>query len=361
MVKNTTAEFMCGGRVMNSNSKARNKESTRDTTANTERAMKMRRYSIVFVIAALLLSSCGSTAPAPSNPQSSAASAVSTQHIDASASGQTTSSQAQTADVQDSIYEESKDLKVIAAYTYDKHCFILVENKSSKPILEFVLEYIGFDRNGFSVGGISRGRKSDANMLPGDKLMVGYYESDIKHVSATVVEIKFADGETWKAKNNNAWAEDAKSTFSVNDYNDLVYEFEELAVLAETNQYLQGSWGMTRRNQFSSSPDFDLNLTNTSEETIQKFSVKVLQFDANGMPVSTSPYDTYKMNDNGSGGIINLTSGASISVTSNLFFEPSCVYFKVCISEIEFANGDYWTNPYVYEWLLFNADSYRGQ
>jgi len=252
----------------------------------------------------------------------------------------------------------SDDLCLIYGYIYKGDRFFLVENTSDKPILEYVLEYIVLDRNGLPLGDSSRAKSSDANLMPGEKKMGKWYGSSGSYAVATVAEISFINGDTWKAKNTDQWVKQVKSSFSLNEYNKQIEGLAEPALKAETASPLHGRYGKVNRNQFSNSDDLTLSLTNNGDKVITRSSFMVLQYDRNGFPVSTSPYDHYVLNDKRTGGSVSIAPGATVDVSDSLFFEAGCEYFKVVVRSLEFSDGSYWDNPYLYEWIIFNTPKY---
>ena len=85
----------------------------------------------------------------------------------------------------------------------------------------------------------------------------------------------------------------------------------------------------------------------------------VFQNYENGYAVSTYPYDTYCMNDYGTGGTVNLVSGATKTYTASLFFEGTCKQYKYVVQSVTFADGEEWQNPYFYEWIFVNNKTFN--
>lgn len=255
-------------------------------------------------------------------------------------------------------------LDVVLAYTYDNDIKIVVENVSDKPILKFSVAFLGFDKNGLPTKDkYTTGNSSTANLMPGEKKLVSFYDSTgAEYVGATVSKITYQGDEEWERPDDNVtqWYETLKSRFSVESYNAGLSAMATEAVKAETNEFVTiDSTNKVDRNSYSDKDDFDFVLTNISDKDIVKVSVRVLEYDENGYPVSTSPYDTYCMNDYGTGGTVNLVSGETKTFTSSLFFAENCKQYKCVVQSIEFSDGEEWQNPYFYEWILVNNKSFN--
>ncbi len=166
---------------------------------------------------------------------------------------------------------------------------------------------------------------------------------------ATVIYIKYQGSEEWKADNVELWANDVINTFSVDSCEESMNELKEKADLAEQNEYLQiVSTRKYHANQFSNNDDFDFTLKNSSDNTIETVTIHVLEYDENGLPFSTKPYDRFAKNDRSVGGTVNLVSGSTNTYNSVLFFEPDCKNYKYVVQKIIFTDGTEWQNPYIY-------------
>lgn len=260
-------------------------------------------------------------------------------------------------------FAENPDLKVVAAFMYDGNIYAVTENVGSKPILNYSIAYITFDNNGFVTttdpDGYEHGRDEAANIMPGAKHIAGWFESTGSCAAAVIRSVDYADGTSWEASQLNQWAEQTRSSFQVEEYKAGIAALKEIAPQAESNEYavLSGVY-MSHGNQFSTSSDLHFTVQNTSEQGITRVTVYVLEFDANGFPVSVSPYDTYCLNGHQTGGTVNLAAGQSGDYSSGLFLNGSTTQIKAVISTIDFQDGTIWENPYIYEWILANNSSY---
>lgn len=260
-------------------------------------------------------------------------------------------------------FQPNQDLEVIIGFTYDSHTYIVVENVGDKPILDFSVAYMSFDKNGFLTttdrDGYDLGKYEAANLMPGDKTAPSWYGASGTYIVATVTTVKYSDGTEWAAQNLDIWAEEAKSGFSPDSYLESLGSLKETGALAETNEYVTlSNIAMKNRNQFSNDYDFDFTLTNTGSQGIAKVVVFVLEFDENGFPVAVSPYDTYCLNGHVTGGSVNLAVGSTNTYTDDLFIQGATKNLKAVVEMIQFQDGSEWTNPYFYEWVISNNSAY---
>lgn len=260
-------------------------------------------------------------------------------------------------------FEESKDLKVVAAFVYDGDTYAVLENTGEQAILNCRIAYINFDKNGFTTtkdsDGYERGKADTINLIPGQKDIFSWYGATGDYAVATVSAVDYADGTTWEMSGTDRWAESVKSEFSVEEQKALIEEMKASSALAETNEYASlTDCSIKHGNQFSSSHDLHFSIQNTSDQGIQTLTIFVLEFDENGFPVSVSPYDTYCSNGHRTGGKVNLAAGQSGDYTSDLFISSTTTQIKVVISSIEFQDGTEWENPNLYEWIIANNQNY---
>ena len=261
-------------------------------------------------------------------------------------------------------FEVNTNLEVIATFIYDDYTYVVVENVGDKAILNFKVAYINFDNNGFTTTttsvGYEQGSDDAANLMPGTKTIAGWYSGTSgKYAAAVITGVDYADGSNWNASNINIWSDSAHTSFSVEDYKNKINAMKETAVLAETNEYASvTNYSIVHRNQFSTSCDFDFSIKNTSNQGIASINMFVLEFDENGFPVSVNPYDTYCINGHGTGGTINLAAEQNGDYTVDLFLDGSTTQIKFIIFKIQFQDGTEWFNPYTYEWIIANNNSY---
>ncbi len=258
-------------------------------------------------------------------------------------------------------FVENHGVEVVASYVYDGDVYVVVKNITEKPVLSFTVAYLAFDKNGLPTeSNYKRGTNSTANIMPGEKKIVSFYgNSTDAYASAIVTNITYSDDTTWEFDKVSDWYATIKKDFTVAAYNESLTKIAAEAIKAETNEYLSiDSTEKIHRNQFSTQDDFVFTLTNKSSKDIVKATIRVLEYDENGYAVSTSPYDTYCKNDNSTGGTINIAAGDTDEFSSNLFFEASCKQYKCIVQSVEFADGETWTNPYLYEWIITNNKTF---
>jgi hypothetical protein len=262
------------------------------------------------------------------------------------------------------VFEESTDLRVIHSFVGRNDINIIVENISDRPILNYSLAYVSFDRNGFSVGSnrYDSGRVTAANLMPGAKDIASFWSSNTgTFILATVSRIEYVGGDNWEAIDIGTWADDTIATFTPQIISDMIEGFVPQAERATENEFLQIlSTNKQSRNRFSSSDDFDITLRNTSDDSIRSARFMVLQFDGNGFPVNVSPWDTYLGNARPVSGELNLTPDSTRTVTASLFFNAQCVNYVCIVWSIEFIDGETWENPYRFEWLIVSSREFVG-
>ena len=259
------------------------------------------------------------------------------------------------------VFEECKDLKIVSSFIYDKNQYVVVENVGEQAILEFGVAYINFDKNGFpmSSGEYDKGRYESANMMPGDKCIGSWYGAEGLYSEAVVSKVKYADGTEWETELLDVWQENTLKTFSVENCEQRVKELAadaEKAYECETADLSNVS--VVHGNRYSTSKDYQFKISNLSAQGILGVQLYVLEYDENGFPVSVSPYDKYCKNGHTTGGTINLAAGSAGSYENDLFIEGETEYTKEIITQIEFQDGSTWVNPYMYEWIIYNHNTY---
>lgn len=259
----------------------------------------------------------------------------------------------------------NEDLQVVAAFVYDNDTYVVVENVGNQAILNYLIAYISFDKNGFVAtkdsDGYELGKASTVNIMPESKDISGWYGADGNYVVAAIVGVDYADGTSWEADSIQieSWAEAAGREFSVEEYNANVDALKDIGALAETNEYAYlKDVSLEHENMFSNNLDLNFTVENTSDQGILGLNIFVLEFDENGFPVSVSPYDTYCKNGHITGGTINLSAGSSSEYVDDLFAQSTTTQIKTIITYIEFQDGTEWNNPYMYEWIIGNNSAY---
>ena len=72
----------------------------------------------------------------------------------------------ETVQEEEEVFEQNQDLKVTVSYIYDNDPYVVVENVSDKPILDYSVAFLVFDKNGFTVDDWCQGEVSSANLMP---------------------------------------------------------------------------------------------------------------------------------------------------------------------------------------------------
>lgn len=257
----------------------------------------------------------------------------------------------------------NEDLRVVAAFNYDNHTYVVIENVGEQAILNYSVAYMSFDKNGFVAtkdsDGYEMGRADTINLMPGEKYISSWYGADGNYTVAAVIGVDYQDGSTWEATQLKDWATSTRSEFDVDTHRAELAALKEFDSLAEANEYaVLTDYYIKHGNRYSSDYDFHFSIKNTSNQGITRLNVFVLEFDENGFPVSVSPYDTYCLNGHSTGGTVNLAANGSGSYSDNLFISSTTTQIKVAISYMEFQDGTDWTNPYIYEWIIANNGIY---
>ncbi len=260
-------------------------------------------------------------------------------------------------------FQENEDLKIIFSYNYDNDTNIVVKNISDKIILEYEVAYMEFDKNGLSTDDYKKGIMEAANLLPDDKAIGNWYGANGKYVVAIIKNVKYKGGEEWNAVGVDEYFSNLEKNFNIEEYEkNFKNKVEGNGVLAQENEFLKINYTyITHDNEFSLNKDYHYYVENISDKTILEFGIIVAEFDENGLPIRTSPYDHFSRNSRGIGGIANLASGEGQEFYNDLFLEPNCENTKCIVSYIKFYNGYEWENPYIYEWIYLNSgelDSY---
>lgn len=259
-------------------------------------------------------------------------------------------------------FEENQDLKIVASFVYDNDTYVVAENVGEQAILNFKIAYINFDKNGFTTtNDYKTGKAETVNLMPGEKNIFSWYGATGDYALSAITNVDYADGSTWETTvaQLDSWAKTARTNFSMDDYKESIILMKETGVLAETNDYVTlADFYIKHDNRFSAKHDFHFSVTNTSEQGITRLNVFVLEFDENGFPVNVNPYDTYCINGHMTGGNINLAAGQTGSYSDDLFLSPTTDQIKAAITHIEFQDGTEWDNPYIFEWIITNNNSY---
>lgn len=308
---------------------------------------KIRQLLIVMFICTLFFTACGI-----GNKKSGESTTKKAESSEVKE--ETTVAETTTKAAKKQLFKESEDLKIILSYTYDNSVFALVENVSDKIITDFAISYIQFDKNGLSIEDVKSGQFEKANMLPGKKLLGHWHGGAGKYVVARVKYVKYKDGSEWFADMLDKEFEEIEKNFSTDNHTKEIKKLKSNSKKAESSEYVKIVGDMKiKRNQFSDNSDFVFTLENVSEKTVKAVSLLVAQYDENGLPVGTSPYNDISFNTRSTGGVVNLLSGDIGTYSDNLFFEPSCDTFKVIVTRIVFEDEEEWENPYYYEWAYF--------
>ena len=175
----------------------------------------MKIHESIFIVSsviALLLCSCTKQSDTNSSNSTSQAVIASSQ-VPSQTSGSIESpesSDSETSNILKSNEESDicPDLRVVASFVYSGDTYAVVENIGEQAILNFRIAYINFDNNGFATtsDNYEGGRAETVNLMPGDKDICAWYGASGNYAVATISEVDYADGRSWKMQNIDRWA-----------------------------------------------------------------------------------------------------------------------------------------------------------
>ena len=265
-------------------------------------------------------------------------------------------------------YEPAEDLKVVGAtLDHNGYTVVVVENTGDKTVQDYEVAYIGYDSAGNPVkldgsNWHEIGLIQTANIMPGETygLNKTFYtgNSSISYVEAAVNKITYTDGSEWIAKNIESWVKAATEEFSVEEYKQSIEDMKALAVLAESNPYIQLEKSKKYSdNRFSNQDDLDVYYKNIGSQDVRSIESIIMQYDSNGYAVNVSPYSYVTINcRKTSFEDANVVAGGTASGNNSLFFESDCEDYKILITELEFMDGTKWTNKNTFQWILYNQN-----
>ena len=318
----------------------------------------MKKTIFLLLSLSLLLCLCACAEPAQDGTPS-----ASTEPAAVAAETPSASSPSPSAAPEAAGFEPCADLRVLAAYVYDGDTYVLVENTGDRPILNFRLAYINFDKNGFPTttdrSGYDTGRAEAVNLMPGEKNIFSWFGASGSYALAEITGVDYSDGSDWSAAGLNGWAQSVRSGFDTDENSASLKALGADGALAEACEYASlTEVYLNHGNQFSNSLDLHFSVQNTGTLGITKLTLFVLEFDENGFPVSVKPYDTCCLNGHNTGGTINLAAGQTGIYEDDLFISSTTTQIKTVIARLEFQDGSEWDNPYIYEWIISGCGAY---
>jgi len=253
-------------------------------------------------------------------------------------------------------FEPNDDLAVLLAFVDGRDINVVLRNMSDAPIASFRVAYTGFDRNGLPVTRNGHGtvNRDIANLMPGETTSMRISaRGGEQYVIATAARVEFVGGDTWVADDLGGWAEGVISVFEPEMIAAQIEALGPAAVNAPENDYIEIVRTSRTRN------NIEITVRNTTDRTIREARFMILQFDQNGYPINVT-LNNYVQNARRFLSTLNLTAGSTVarSITNGVM--PSAEHYYMLVWDVEFADGDTWSNPYAYAWLVYNADSYRG-
>lgn len=235
---------------------------------------------------------------------------------------------------------------------------VIVHNNTDTPIAAYDLEIMHFDENGQPIG--ENGKYTISGIrLPGridygiDKYVGG--SEGGKYIKAVVKKVLYSDGTAWENEDAALELAMGKSSFNIDEFEKSITKNEANVKKAAQNAFLFiNDMTMTNADEISGRRDLKLVLTNTSQKTIKSVKVAVAEFDRDNKGVDVSPQIYIGKNIrlavcNG----MELAKGESRSFSSSAFLEKDCYRINAVVTEITFADGNVWKNPYALDWLMW--------
>mgnify|MGYP000199773640 CR=1 FL=1 len=235
---------------------------------------------------------------------------------------------------------------------------VIVHNNTDTPITAYDLEIIHFDEAGmpvgengsFTVSGIFLQGRRDFGV---DRYAGGSQGG--KYIKAVIKKVLYNDGTGWENENAQAELAVERTFFDVEEFEKSIEKnADNVQKAAETPYIFINEMTMTNADEISGRRDLKLVLTNTSEKTVRDIKVAVAEFDRDNNPVDVSPQIYVGKNIRlASCKGMELGSGESRSFASSGFLESECYRINAIVTEITFADGSMWENPYATEWLMW--------
>lgn len=235
---------------------------------------------------------------------------------------------------------------------------VIVHNNTLTPVTAYTLNIIYFDKNGkaleetkeFTVDGVMALGESDFGL---DSYVGG--SNNASYIKAVITSVTYNDGTGWV--NDNALLEVAtqKTAFDIEAYNQAIKKNEENVKKAASTPYLYiDKMTITSADEISARKELKLVLTNTGDKTIRDIKVAVAEFDKDNKPVDVSPQIYIGKNIRlASCKGMELFGKSSRSFSAAAFLGKDCFRINAIVTEITFADGTVWQNPYAIDWLLW--------
>lgn len=245
-------------------------------------------------------------------------------------------------------------------------------NSGDKAVKNITLAVRAYDRNGLPMDNYHNDAYTEfpynsINLIPGaysgfdenntHVIKTKTDEKDIVYVEGAISAIEYTDGSVWESDALDAWLKQTDETFSVEGRKAEIAQMEEFANAAKETPYITLSTKVKKDDPWRIF-EHDVRVKDSGESIIESFTIYNLLFDKNGYPVYVDYYgheiaENCYINELSD---INLKPGdfGTATVEGPIHFEFDSAMSVV--AEIEFKNGDTWTNPYLLHWQLYYGE-----
>ncbi len=255
--------------------------------------------------------------------------------------------------------DEFIPIEVKKAFIDDGGCArVIVHNNTNTPIVAYDLELIYYNEKGmplrergnYTVNGIILPANQDIGL---DKFVGG--SNGGKYINAIVKKALYYDGTVWENPYAKEEAVLKNTTFDIEGFEKAFAKNEENVEKATHNKHVFiNDMTMTNADEIVGRRDLKLVLTNTSTREIRDIKVAVAEFDKDNNPIDVSPqiYVSKNVRLAVCKGM-ELKVGESRAFASSGFLENDCYRINAIVTEVTFADGIIWKNPYALDWLLW--------
>lgn len=255
--------------------------------------------------------------------------------------------------------EEYVPMTVKRAFIDDGGCAkVIVHNNTNTPIVDYDLTIAYFDENGSPVGEKADFSVSDIIVSAGFDFGLDTYvggNGGGSYIKAFVKGLKYSDGTAWENDNIEADMALNCTAFDVEEFNDSIAKNEENVKKASEVPYITlNEMTISNIDEISSRKDLKLVITNSGSKEVTEVKFAVAQFGSDNSLLDVSPQIYIGKNVRlATCTGMELSVGESRSLSSAAFLEKDCCRINAIVTEITFADGTVWKNPYTLDWLLW--------
>jgi hypothetical protein len=262
-----------------------------------------------------------------------------------------------------SAYSQNQDeympMTVKKAFIDDGGCAkVIVHNNTNTPIVGYDLTIVYFDENGSPVGERADFSVSDIIVSAGFDFGLDTYvggNGGGSYIKAFVKSLKYGDGTAWENDNIEASIAVNCTAFNVDEYNESIAKNEENVEKAAEVPYITiNEMTISNIDEMSSRKDLKLVITNSGSKEVTEVKFAVAEFASDNSLLDVSPQIYIGKNVRlATCSSMDLKVGESRSLSSAAFLEKDCCRINAIVTEITFADGTVWKNPYTLDWLLW--------